>query len=102
LEWHDLKTELDDAICRASYLCKLDQKDLLPDEFKRGNSFGHTRPPEVALRTMNDLKTFQSVHNWDYYNHLIHHLRLMAFLTIRLGQPSQNNKIAVIASYAIL
>ena len=57
---------------------------------------------EVALRTMNDLKTFQSVHNWDYYNHLIHHLRLMAFLTIRLGQPSQNNKIAVIASYAIL
>lgn len=43
--WHDLKTELDDAICRASYLCKLDQKDLLPDEFKRGNSFGHTRPP---------------------------------------------------------
>ena len=30
---------------------------------------------EVALRTMNDLKTFQSVHNWDYYNHLIHHLR---------------------------
>ena len=45
LKWHDLKTELDDAICRASYLCKLDQKDLLPDEFKRGNSFGHTRPP---------------------------------------------------------
>lgn len=43
--WHDLKAELDDAICRASYLCKLDQKDLLPDEFKRGNSFGHTRPP---------------------------------------------------------
>jgi hypothetical protein len=43
--WHDLKTELGDAICRASYLCKLDQKDLLPDEFKRGNSFGHTRPP---------------------------------------------------------
>lgn len=43
--WHDLKTELKDAICRASYLCKLDQKDLLPEEFKRGNSFGHTRPP---------------------------------------------------------
>jgi hypothetical protein len=45
-QWHDLKTELEDAICRASYLCKLDQKDLLPDEFKRGNSFGHTRPPK--------------------------------------------------------
>lgn len=44
LFWHDLKTELPDAVCRASYLCKLDQKELLPDKFKRGNSFGHTRP----------------------------------------------------------
>lgn len=44
LYWHDLKTELPDAVCRASYLCKLDQKDMLPDKFKRGNSFGHTRP----------------------------------------------------------
>lgn len=44
LYWHDLRTELLDAVCRASYLCKLDQKDLLPEKFKRGNSFGHTRP----------------------------------------------------------
>lgn len=42
LAWHDLKKELPDAVCRASYLCKLDQKDLLPDEVKQ-NSFGHTR-----------------------------------------------------------
>lgn len=42
--WHDLKTELADAVCRASYMCKLDQKELLPEKFKRGNSFGHTRP----------------------------------------------------------
>lgn len=42
--WHDIRTELADAVCRASYLCKLDQKELLPDKFKRGNSFGHTRP----------------------------------------------------------
>ena len=56
LEWHDLKTELDDAICRASYLCKLDQKDLLPDEFKRGNSFGHTRPPRSSTQDYERLK----------------------------------------------
>ena len=54
--WHDLKTELDDAICRASYLCKLDQKDLLPDEFKRGNSFGHTRPPKNSSQDYERLK----------------------------------------------
>ena len=42
LAWHDLKTELLDAVCRASYLCKLDQKDLLPEETKK-SSFGHTR-----------------------------------------------------------
>lgn len=42
LYWHDLKTELNDAVCRASYLCKLDQKDLLPEEIKQ-SSFGHTR-----------------------------------------------------------
>lgn len=55
-EWHNLKTELDDAICRASYLCKLDQKDLLPDEFKRGNSFGHTRPPKNSSQDYEKLK----------------------------------------------
>lgn len=51
LYWHDLKTELPDAVCRASYLCKLDQKDLLPDKFKRGNSFGHTRPKGISRPT---------------------------------------------------
>jgi hypothetical protein len=56
LKWHDLKTELDDAICRASYLFKLDQKDLLPDEFKRGNSFGHTRPPKNSNQDYERLK----------------------------------------------
>lgn len=55
-EWHNLKTELDDAICRASYLCKLDQKGLLPDEFKRGNSFGHTRPPKNSSQDYERLK----------------------------------------------
>ena len=56
LKWHNLKTELGDAICRASYLCKLDQKDLLPDEFKRGNSFGHTRPPKNSNQDYEQLK----------------------------------------------
>lgn len=49
---HDLKTELPDAVCRASYLCKLDQKDLLPEKFKRGNSFGHTRPKGISRPTV--------------------------------------------------
>jgi hypothetical protein len=40
--YHDLKTEFNDAICRASYLCKLDQKDLLPKRFKQ-QSFGRTK-----------------------------------------------------------
>lgn len=48
-KWHDLKVEFDDAVCRASYLCKLDQKDNLPIEFNRGNSFGHTRPPRSKI-----------------------------------------------------
>lgn len=51
LYWHDLKTELPDAVCRASYMCKLDQKDLLPEKFKRGNSFGHTRPKTIASKS---------------------------------------------------
>lgn len=54
LYWHDLKTELADAVCRASYLCKLDQKELLPEKFQRGNSFGHTRP-KIA-RTKSSVK----------------------------------------------
>jgi len=57
LKWHDLKTELDDAICRASYLCKLDQKIDLPEKFNRGNSFGHTRPPRSKrLDPVNETK----------------------------------------------
>lgn len=44
---HDLKTEFDDAMIRASYLCKSEQKDLLPDHIKR-YSFGHTRAPRVS------------------------------------------------------
>lgn len=50
LYWHDLKTELADAVCRASYLCKLDQKELLPEKFQRGNSFGHTRPKITHIK----------------------------------------------------
>lgn len=48
--WHDLKTELDDAICRASYLCKTEQKVYLPPELNRNNSFGHTRIIRVHKR----------------------------------------------------
>ncbi len=55
LHWHDLKTELKDAVCRASYLCKLDQKDLLPEKFKRGNSFGHTRPKITVTKSKTKL-----------------------------------------------
>lgn len=46
---HNLKTEFNDAVIRASYLCKSEQKNLLPDEIKR-YSFGHTR----AKRSVND------------------------------------------------
>lgn len=57
LKWHNLKTELEDAICRASYLCKLDQKVDLPEKFNRGNSFGHTRPPRSKrLDPVNETK----------------------------------------------
>lgn len=55
--WHDLKTELPDAVCRASYMCKLDQKDLLPEKFKRGNSFGHTRPKVIASKNTTKIKS---------------------------------------------
>lgn len=48
---HDLKTEFNDAMIRASYLCKSEQKALLPDHIKR-YSFGHTRPS----RACNDSK----------------------------------------------
>ena len=55
--WHDLKTELPDAVCRASYMCKLDQKDLLPEKFKRGKSFGHTRPKVIASKSVTKIKS---------------------------------------------
>ncbi|WP_447501842.1 hypothetical protein [Acinetobacter pittii] len=41
--WHDLKKEFEDAIIRASYLCKTEQKLLLPERFQKGNSFNITR-----------------------------------------------------------
>lgn len=47
LRGHDLKSEFKDAIIRASYLCKSEQKNLLPDELKR-YSFGHTRPSRAC------------------------------------------------------
>lgn len=42
LFWHDLKTEFDDAVIRASYLCKSEQKALLPERFAN-SSFNITR-----------------------------------------------------------
>lgn len=48
---HDLKVEFNDAMIRASYLCKSEQKDLLPEHIRR-YSFGHTR----ASRVCNDSK----------------------------------------------
>jgi hypothetical protein len=45
--WHDLKTEFDDAVIRASYLCKSEQKALLPERFA-SNSFNVTRAARVA------------------------------------------------------
>ena len=44
---HNLKTEFDDAMIRASYLCKSEQKALLPSSIKN-YSFGHTRAPRVS------------------------------------------------------
>lgn len=44
LYWHDLHSEYEDAIIRASYLTKVEQKELLPEKFFN-NSFGHTRAP---------------------------------------------------------
>lgn len=53
--WHDLKTELPDAVCRASYMCKLDQKDLLPEKFS--NSFGHTRPKDIVCKSITKIRS---------------------------------------------
>ncbi|ENX12122.1 hypothetical protein F895_03633 [Acinetobacter sp. CIP 64.2] len=43
LYWHDLHTDFEDAVIRASYLCKTEQKKLLPKRFRQGNSFNVTR-----------------------------------------------------------
>lgn len=43
LYWHDLKLEFEDALIRASYLCKSEQKDLLPERFKNRSTFNVTR-----------------------------------------------------------
>lgn len=51
---HDLKTEFNDAVIRASYLCKSEQKELLPHHIKR-YSFGHTRAPRARSNIELDL-----------------------------------------------
>ncbi len=43
LYWHNLHTDFEDAVIRASYLCKTEQKRLLPERFRQGNSFNVTR-----------------------------------------------------------
>lgn len=48
--WHDLHEEYEDAIIRASYLTKVEQKELLPAKFFN-NSFGHTRTPRAKKET---------------------------------------------------
>jgi hypothetical protein len=48
--WHDLKLEFEDAVIRASYLCKTTQKVRLPEIFKRGNSFNISRPSRSAVK----------------------------------------------------
>lgn len=47
--WHDLKLEFEDAVIRASYLCKTTQKENLPERFKRGNSFNISRQSRAAV-----------------------------------------------------
>lgn len=51
LYWHDLHTEYEDAIIRASYLTKIEQKELLPEKFFN-NSFGHTRAPRLIRESV--------------------------------------------------
>ena len=47
---HDLKTEFNDAVIRASYLCKSSQKKELPERYQGSNNqtFGGTRKPRAA------------------------------------------------------
>ena len=52
LYWHDLKLEFEDAVIRASYLCKTTQKKELPEMFKRGNSFNVSRPSRAAIENV--------------------------------------------------
>lgn len=49
--WHDLKNEFADAVIRASYLCKSEQKSLLPARFSN-NSFSVTRIPRTITTTV--------------------------------------------------
>lgn len=51
LYWHDLKLEFEDALIRASYLCKSEQKDLLPERFTRNNSFNVTRATRQIIES---------------------------------------------------
>jgi len=46
---HDLKTEFNDAVIRASYLCKSSQKKELPERYQGSNNqtFGGTRKPRA-------------------------------------------------------
>lgn len=46
--WHDLKAEFEDAVIRASYLCKSEQKSLLPERFSN-SSFSVTRKPRTTV-----------------------------------------------------
>ena len=47
---HDLTTEFNDAVIRASYLCKSSQKKELPERYQGSNNqtFGGTRKPRAA------------------------------------------------------
>lgn len=48
---HDLKTEFNDAVIRASYLCKSSQKKSLPERYQGSNNqtFGGTRKSRYHL-----------------------------------------------------
>lgn len=59
LYWHDLKLEFEDALIRASYLCKSEQKALLPERFK--NSFNVTRIRRQRDRVYNSIFTQQKL-----------------------------------------
>lgn len=49
---HDLKSEFNDAIVRASYLCKSEQKKQLPERYigSKNQSFGSTRKSRAVTK----------------------------------------------------